>query len=122
MAASVGGGPAGMFALLMISLTLVGILFFYGAFIAYKHAKNKTSLGLLSGISQVVGGSIMYFLTAIVVYNNHGKDTNITDAFMSLSLFFLSLGLLVTAICFIVYVKKHNKLLKVMDTVNRSAP
>ena len=118
MTPSVAGGPIAMLAIMVISLILVGILFLLGALIAYKQERNKTSFTLLSGFSLVVTGSIIFFITTIVMYNNYWKPTNITGAFMSLSLLLLSLGLVMAAISFIVYVKKHNKLLKAVDATN----
>lgn len=116
MSASVGGGSAGMFALLMISLIFVGVLFFYGAFIAYKGARNMTSLALLVGFLLVILGVATYFITAIIVYNNYGEFTTLTENLIGMSFLFLACGLLIAAISFVLYIQAHNKLLRINNT------
>ena len=121
MGASVGGGPIGAYAISMISLMLVLLLFLYGSYSAYRGSKSMPSLGLLVGTFAVLLSVLLYFITTIIIYNNYGDATNVTAGFVTISIYLFSGAILIKAVSFVLFVRRHNKLLKAMDAANRSA-
>lgn len=111
MSASVGGGHIGLFVTVMLAVLIMLLVFFYGAFIAYRGDKSKASLGMLLSIIMILLGMIVYFITVVIIYNGGDVEMSFLGFFLDFSLISLSIGMCLKSLFFIFYVKRHNKLL-----------
>jgi len=112
MGTSAGGGAAGLAAigLLLIGLSLALVV--YGSLIAFIGSRAKSAFGMLVGSCSFAVGVYVLWEGNRTRYDNKGKAISKNIAQQDVGSVLILVGMFLAALCFVLYVKQHNKTLQ----------